>query len=82
MSLARENGLSPKMAETTYRAMVRSFIDYEQEILPLRLRRGRLVEEVRCEIPWRAKLLISMGRTFRGGAKFFPPRKQRIHHRL
>ncbi|MDD1520729.1 MULTISPECIES: chorismate mutase [Bradyrhizobium] len=32
MSLAEENGLSPKIAETTYRAMVRSFIDYEQEV--------------------------------------------------
>jgi len=33
MSLAQESGLSPKIAETTYRAMVRSFIDYEQGIL-------------------------------------------------
>jgi isochorismate pyruvate lyase len=32
MALAQENGLSPKIAETTYRAMVRSFTDYEQGI--------------------------------------------------
>jgi isochorismate pyruvate lyase len=32
MSLAEENGLSPRIAETTYRAMVRSFIDYEQDV--------------------------------------------------
>ena len=32
MALAEENGLSPKIAETTYRAMVRSYIDYEQEV--------------------------------------------------
>ena len=32
MSLAEESGLSPRIAETTYRAMVRSFIDYEQDV--------------------------------------------------
>jgi isochorismate pyruvate lyase len=32
MMLAEENGLSPKIAETTYRAMVRSFIEYEQDV--------------------------------------------------
>jgi isochorismate pyruvate lyase len=32
ISMARENGLSPKIAETTYRAMLHSFIDYEHEI--------------------------------------------------
>jgi isochorismate pyruvate lyase len=32
MSLAEENGLSPRIAEATYRAMVRSYIDYEQEV--------------------------------------------------
>jgi len=32
MSLAEENGLSPRIAENTYRAMVRSFIDYEQDV--------------------------------------------------
>jgi isochorismate pyruvate lyase len=32
ISLAQENGLPPKVAETTYRAMLRSFIDYEQDI--------------------------------------------------
>ena len=32
MALAEQNGLSPKIAEATYRAMVRGFIDYEQEM--------------------------------------------------
>jgi isochorismate pyruvate lyase len=32
MSLAEENGLPPQIAEATYRAMVRSFIDYEQGV--------------------------------------------------
>lgn len=32
MSLAEQNGLSPKVAEATYRAMVRAFIDYEQGV--------------------------------------------------
>jgi isochorismate pyruvate lyase len=32
ISLAKENGHSPKVAEATYRAMLHSFIDYEQEI--------------------------------------------------
>jgi isochorismate pyruvate lyase len=32
MALAEQNGLSPKVAEATYRAMVRGFIDYEQEV--------------------------------------------------
>ncbi len=32
MSLAEENGLSAKIAENTYRAMIRSFTDYEQDV--------------------------------------------------
>jgi isochorismate pyruvate lyase len=32
MALAEQDGLSPKVAEATYRAMVRGFIDYEQEV--------------------------------------------------
>jgi isochorismate pyruvate lyase len=32
MSLAEQDGLSPKVAEATYRAMVRGFIDYEQDV--------------------------------------------------
>jgi len=32
ISLAKEDGLSPKVAEATYRAMLHAFIDYEQEI--------------------------------------------------
>jgi len=32
MAIAEQDGLSPKIAETTYRTMIRSFIDYEQEI--------------------------------------------------
>ena len=33
MALAEQNGLSPKVAEATYRAMVHGFIDYEQAVL-------------------------------------------------
>ena len=32
MRLAEQDGLSPKVAEATYRAMIRGFIDYEQEV--------------------------------------------------
>jgi isochorismate pyruvate lyase len=32
MSLAQEYGLSARIAENTYRAMVRSFTDYEQDV--------------------------------------------------
>ncbi|MCS3575026.1 isochorismate pyruvate lyase [Bradyrhizobium elkanii] len=32
MTLAEQDGLSPKVAEAAYRAMVRAFIDYEQGI--------------------------------------------------
>src|SRR5262245_4776067 len=32
MLLSEEQGLSPKIAEATYRAMVRAFIDYEQGV--------------------------------------------------
>jgi isochorismate pyruvate lyase len=32
MALAEQYGLSPKVAEATYRAMVRGFINYEQEV--------------------------------------------------
>src|SRR4051794_36555878 len=32
MGLAKENGLSPAIAEAAYRAMVRAFIDYEQTV--------------------------------------------------
>jgi isochorismate pyruvate lyase len=31
-AIAEQEGLSPKIAEATYRAMVRAFIDYEQEV--------------------------------------------------
>lgn len=75
--------LSPKMAETALPC---------PGALIHRLRAGNFcrcgcvragsVEEVSCGIPWRAELSISRGRTFRGRAKLFPPRKQRIHHRL
>jgi hypothetical protein len=47
MLLAQENGLAPRIAETTYRAIVRSFIDYEQRIfaaaavVTMQLFRGR-----------------------------------------
>lgn len=33
MTLAEQNGLSPKIAEATYRAMIRGFIDYEHGVL-------------------------------------------------
>jgi isochorismate pyruvate lyase len=33
MALAEQNGLSPKIAEATYRAMIRGFIDYEHGVL-------------------------------------------------
>jgi isochorismate pyruvate lyase len=33
MTLAGQNGLSPKIAEATYRAMVRGFTDYEHGVL-------------------------------------------------
>ena len=32
MAIAGQEGLSPKIAEATYRAMIRAFIDYEQEV--------------------------------------------------
>jgi isochorismate pyruvate lyase len=32
MAIAEQDGLSPKIAEATYRAMIRAFIDYEQEV--------------------------------------------------
>jgi isochorismate pyruvate lyase len=32
MAMAEQDGLSPKIAEATYRAMIRAFIEYEQEI--------------------------------------------------
>src|SRR5215471_17660764 len=32
MTLAEADGLSPKVAEAAYRAMIRAFIDYEQEV--------------------------------------------------
>lgn len=32
MTLAEENGLSPKIAEAIYRAMLRGFIEYEQDV--------------------------------------------------
>ena len=32
MATAEQEGLPPKIAEATYRAMIRAFIDYEQEV--------------------------------------------------
>jgi isochorismate pyruvate lyase len=40
MSLAEEYGLSARIAENTYRAMVRSFTDYEQEIFAKAVKDG------------------------------------------
>ena len=31
-ALAQENGLSPQIAESTYRPMLRAYLDYEQEV--------------------------------------------------
>jgi isochorismate pyruvate lyase len=41
ISLARENGLAPKIAETTYRAMMQSFLEYEQEIFAAAVASGQ-----------------------------------------
>jgi isochorismate pyruvate lyase len=32
MAIAEQDGLSPKVAETTYRAMLRAFVEYEQGV--------------------------------------------------
>lgn len=45
MSLAEQDGLSPKVAEAAYRAMVRAFIDYEQGIFAEAAARG--------DAPWK-----------------------------
>ena len=45
MTLAEQDGLSPKVAEAAYRAMVRAFIDYEQEVFAAAAARG--------EAPWK-----------------------------
>jgi isochorismate pyruvate lyase len=45
MALAEQDGLSPKVAEATYRAMVHAFIDYEQETFAAAAARG--------EAPWK-----------------------------
>jgi isochorismate pyruvate lyase len=45
MSLAEENGLPVRIAENTYRAMIRSFTDYEQEVFAKAVAAG--------ETPWK-----------------------------
>jgi isochorismate pyruvate lyase len=40
MSLAQEYGLSARIAENTYRAMVRSFTDYEQDVFAKAAKEG------------------------------------------
>ena len=45
MALAEQDGLSPKVAEAVYRAMVRAFIDYEQGIFADAAARG--------DAPWK-----------------------------
>jgi isochorismate pyruvate lyase len=45
MALAEQDGLSPKVAEAAYRAMVRAFIDYEQGIFADAAARG--------DAPWK-----------------------------
>ena len=41
MALAEQNGLSPKVAEVTYRAMVRGFIDYEHDVFAAEQAKGK-----------------------------------------
>ena len=41
MTLAEQNGLSPKVAEVTYRAMVRGFIDYEHDVFAAEQAKGK-----------------------------------------
>ena len=45
MAIAAQEGLSPKIAEVTYRAMIRAFIDYEQDIFSAAAAAGKA--------PWR-----------------------------
>lgn len=45
MTLAEQDGLSPKVAEAAYRAMVRALIDYEQDVFAAAAARG--------EAPWK-----------------------------
>jgi len=45
MALAEQDGLSPKVAEAAYRAMVGAFIEYEQGILASAAARG--------DAPWK-----------------------------
>jgi isochorismate pyruvate lyase len=45
MATAEQDGLSPKIAEATYRAMIRAFIDYEQEVFSAAAAAG--------QAPWR-----------------------------
>jgi isochorismate pyruvate lyase len=45
MATAEQEGLSPKIAEATYRAMIRSFIDYEQDVFSAAAAAGKA--------PWR-----------------------------
>lgn len=45
MATAEQEGLSPKIAEATYRAMIRAFIDYEQDIFSAAAAAGKA--------PWR-----------------------------
>jgi isochorismate pyruvate lyase len=45
MATAEQEGLSPKIAESTYRAMIRAFIDYEQDIFSAAAAAGKA--------PWR-----------------------------
>jgi isochorismate pyruvate lyase len=45
MATAEQEGLSPKIAEAAYRAMIRAFIDYEQDIFSAAAAAGKA--------PWR-----------------------------
>ena len=45
MALAEADGLSPKVAEAAYRAMIRAFIDYEQGVFAAAAARG--------DAPWK-----------------------------
>ena len=47
MTLATENGLSPQIAESTYRPMLRAYLDYEQQVFAKASAAG--------QTPWKQK---------------------------
>jgi isochorismate pyruvate lyase len=47
MTLAEQNGLSPQIAESTYRPMLRAYLDYEQQVFAKASAAG--------QTPWKQK---------------------------